>query len=97
MAREDPHFRLRLPEELRERIRVCAEQNHRSMTAEIVERLETTFDVDLGGFRRNQTELAEMMKRYESMEATMKGLIALLEEANARAARRDMDDGPRSG
>ncbi|WP_417425583.1 Arc family DNA-binding protein [Hoeflea sp.] len=43
MTREDLHFRLRIPEGLKKRIEAAAEQNHRSMTAEIVVRLEETF------------------------------------------------------
>lgn len=43
MAADDPHFRLRVPEELRDRIRDAAEANKRSMNSEIVARLEDTF------------------------------------------------------
>ncbi len=39
MAREDLHFRLRIPEDLKARIESAAEVNKRSMTAEIVSRL----------------------------------------------------------
>ena len=43
MAREDPHFRLRLSEELHGRVRVAAAINRRSITAEVVARLEESF------------------------------------------------------
>ncbi|WP_282091343.1 Arc family DNA-binding protein [Epibacterium ulvae] len=43
MSREDAHFRLRIPEDLRERVREAADENKRSMTAEIVARLEKSF------------------------------------------------------
>jgi hypothetical protein len=43
MTREDLHFRLRIPEELKARIENAARLNNRSMTAEIVERLQWTF------------------------------------------------------
>lgn len=36
MSRDDAHFRLRIPEDLRERVRMLATENKRSMTAEIV-------------------------------------------------------------
>jgi hypothetical protein len=39
MAREDLHFRLRIPEELKAEIEEAAAENHRSMTAEIIARL----------------------------------------------------------
>lgn len=43
MAREDLHFRLRIPEELKNKIADHAAINERSMTAEIVDRLEKSF------------------------------------------------------
>lgn len=43
MAREDLHFRLRIPEDLKNKIQDEAERNHRSMTAEIVDRLSDSF------------------------------------------------------
>ncbi|WP_378948028.1 Arc family DNA-binding protein [Mesorhizobium sp. ANAO-SY3R2] len=43
MSREDLHFRLRIPEDLKQRIAVAASENHRSMTAEIIARLEASF------------------------------------------------------
>lgn len=44
MAREDLHFRLRIPEDLKKRIESIAEANGRSMTAEIIARLETSIN-----------------------------------------------------
>lgn len=44
MAREDLHFRLRIPEDLKAKIAEAAERNRRSMTAEIILRLEESFD-----------------------------------------------------
>lgn len=43
MARQDPHFRLRLPEDLKTKIEDAATRNRRTMTSEIVARLESTF------------------------------------------------------
>lgn len=47
MAREDLHFRLRIPETLKVGIERAAAKNKRSMTAEIIDRLETSFAFDL--------------------------------------------------
>jgi hypothetical protein len=44
MAREDLHFRLRIPEDLKQKVEKAAADNHRSMTAEMVARLEDSFD-----------------------------------------------------
>lgn len=49
MAREDLHFRLRIPEDLKKRIEAAADESRRSMTAEIVARLEESFDARSGG------------------------------------------------
>lgn len=43
MAREDLHFRLRIPEDLKNKVEEAASLNRRSMTAEIVDRLEKSF------------------------------------------------------
>ena len=43
MARDEPQINLRIPADLKERIDQAADGNKRSMTAEIVARLEQTF------------------------------------------------------
>jgi len=43
MTRDDPHFRLRIPETLKREIEASARENSRSITAEIVHRLEHSF------------------------------------------------------
>lgn len=40
MTREDPMMRIRLPEDLKAKVKACAEGNRRSMNAEILARLE---------------------------------------------------------
>lgn len=44
MSREDPQMKLRLPADVRDRIKLAAEQNNRSLNAEILARLEDSFD-----------------------------------------------------
>lgn len=46
MAREDLHFRLRIPEYLKEQVEKAAAESGQSMTAEIVRRLHLSFDED---------------------------------------------------
>lgn len=43
MSREDPQLRIRLPIELKEKIEEAAKANNRSMNAEIVKRLDSSF------------------------------------------------------
>lgn len=44
MSRTDPQFNLRMPEELREKVAEAAKANRRSATAEIIARLEASFE-----------------------------------------------------
>lgn len=43
MKQTDPQFKLRLPEDLKERVEVAAQESKRSMNAEIVHRLQSSF------------------------------------------------------
>lgn len=43
MSRTDPQFKLRMPPELRAQVEQAAKAAHRSLNAEIVIRLESTF------------------------------------------------------
>ncbi len=63
MARGDPNFRLRIPEELLERFRARAEASNRSLTQEIVATLERA----LG----QEDEFAEMKKQMKLMQAQL--------------------------
>ncbi|HBC2942252.1 TPA: Arc family DNA-binding protein, partial [Escherichia coli O146] len=47
MSREDPQLRIRLPIEVKEKIEISAKANKRSMNAEIVQRLDTSFLKDI--------------------------------------------------
>lgn len=46
MARSDPHFRLRIPDQLKKQIEDAASKNGRSINAEIIKRLQDTLDFD---------------------------------------------------
>jgi hypothetical protein len=63
MARGDPNFRLRIPEELLGRFRARAEASNRSLTQEIVATLERALD--------QEGEFAEMKKQMKLMEAQL--------------------------
>lgn len=70
MAREDLHFRLRLPEPLKEKVAAVAADNHRSMTAEIVARLDQSFlDEPFAPFSREG--MAALLKRFEAGVAVL--------------------------
>lgn len=69
MAREDPQMKLRLPEELKSKISMAAEENGRSMNAEIIARLEW---YESGGkkFEKAINEHADAV--METLNATQK-------------------------
>ena len=46
MIKDDPHFRLRVPAEMRALIADSAKKNRRSMNAEIVARLQGSLEAD---------------------------------------------------
>ncbi|SBW12703.1 conserved hypothetical protein [uncultured Alphaproteobacteria bacterium] len=67
MARDDLHFRLRIPEELKARIEKSAAENNRSITAEIVSRLERSFDV-VPEWEEAIGNLNDLWERVEGMD-----------------------------
>ena len=68
MSRDDLHFRLRIPAPLKEKIEAAAADNHRSMTAEIISRLEASFNEDqsLSDHEERLRLLEERINRWES-------------------------------
>lgn len=72
MAREDPHFRLRFPTDLREKVEASARANKRSMTAEIIHRLEGTFPASdakfIEGRRPTKAEIDAALKVLEHLK-----------------------------
>ena len=78
MAREDLHFRLRIPEYLKAKVQEAANQSHRSMTAEIISRLEQsfTFDKRVGDLELDTETiddiLANAIARIETLEAKVR-------------------------
>lgn len=80
MARTDPQVNFRIPAELLEKLRGASELNNRTLTAELVSRLEASFDpakatpdVNVKGII--QTALADLYKN---------GLIELTEKAKGK-------------
>ncbi|UXS08205.1 Arc family DNA-binding protein [Agrobacterium tumefaciens] len=52
MARNDPTLMIRLPNDLKERIRVSAEKNRRTLTGEVTFQLEKIFSENSGEKQR---------------------------------------------
>lgn len=79
MARDDPQLKIRLPGDLKERIETAASDNNRTMNAEIVARLQESFD-DTLKFEHGVLEdaVAEMVPAMNGLLAEVKALRAQL-------------------
>jgi hypothetical protein len=71
MSRDDPHFRLRIPEKLKREIEASARANSRSITAEIVMRLENS----LGSGGSEKTSLVADIEQLRTRLAHLQSLI----------------------
>ena len=98
MGRDDLHFRLRIPEGLKGKIEKAAEENRRSMTAEIVARLEDTFIVssyaeslEIMGVKsdldRKAQDTAHVQQQLATIEKKLDNLLRIEEHYRAEAER----------
>lgn len=67
MARDDLQFRLRIPEALKAQIEKSAGENNRSMTAEIISRLERSYDLD-PQLPEMQGSIDELFRMFDKLE-----------------------------
>lgn len=71
MARNDPTIYMRIPQELKDALDAASTENKRSLTAEVVARLEASFQFTEGG-----TLLpGDVAERLDSLEATLRKLL----------------------
>ncbi len=75
MSTEPLFFRLRLPEDLKSQIEASAKANGRSMNAEVLSRLERSFDLDDG-----LTALTDRVEELEGMMEAQNKQIERLEQ-----------------
>ena len=86
MARTDPQLNFRIPAELKERLESASLQNKRTLTAELVARLEASFQVADGG-----TLLpGAVTERLDSLEAALRQFML---ESTPDVARLLSDEG----
>lgn len=69
MARNDPEFRLRLPEGLKTKIEEMAKSSQRSINAEIVARLEQSFSISKFDPERIAKDIEDLLKRVSRLES----------------------------
>ena len=82
MAVNDPHFKIRLPVDLKTRLEAAAVDNARSVTAEIVHRLQESFEVErllpegLDAVEARAQEQTESLARMSAQLDEISRLIA---------------------
>lgn len=74
MARTDPQINLRVPADLKKKIELIAIENSRSINAEVVQRLEQSFENKIGDLKSVPTEelISELTKRFEQLNCFFK-------------------------
>lgn len=91
MKQEDPQFKLRLPSELKQRIDVAAKENQRSVGAEIVARLQASFErvhsshVQVGGGEIDhgtRVALSALEFTKDMLARLLGGVLELVPEAD---------------
>ncbi|MEJ1933303.1 Arc family DNA-binding protein [Nostoc sp. NIES-2111] len=93
MARGDPHFRLRIPEELKRALERAAKRNLRSVNAEIVARLLETFTSQNDPEERLRRRVQELKRRKTAQEiAIIEGELTFEEGELMRALVRLYED-----
>lgn len=63
MARTDPQVNFRIPAELKDKLDSAAKENGRTITAELILRLEMTFEQD--------NDIADIREEIESLKADL--------------------------
>lgn len=66
MARTDPQVNFRIPAQLKDKLDNAAKENGRTITAELILRLEMTFEQD--------DQVSELMERINKLEDDIHGL-----------------------
>lgn len=83
MARDDLHFRLRIPEALKAQVEEAAAANNRSLTAEIISRLEKSFEIEpkWDEMVENVADLLDQMGEIRGRVDYLEGEIRSIGEA----------------
>lgn len=88
MARKDPQLNLRIPAETKQRLEDCSKESGRTITAELVYRLEESFktESELAVLRQKIDALTEInkdqSKRFDDLMQASERLLALIEKVS---------------
>ncbi|WP_151805372.1 Arc family DNA-binding protein [Acinetobacter junii] len=87
MARTDPQINIRVPAELKKELELMAVENGRSLNAEVVLRLEQSFNPAPSGLSREQLEQITQAAGASYMAVIAKHLESLSEEEGNKVLR----------
>lgn len=77
MARNDPQVNFRIPAELKEKLEESARNNDRTITAELIKRLENSFNYE-ENFPATYDFVGELDERVERLEKNMSKVLGHL-------------------
>ncbi|WP_180172587.1 Arc family DNA-binding protein [Acinetobacter sp. YH12023] len=79
---KDPQYKLRLPADLKEKIEQSAQEKNRSMNADIVARLQDSFDVDINSLNTVLKAIEELVSKniYSNRKAHLSNRLNLLKD-----------------
>ncbi|MBY6208784.1 MULTISPECIES: Arc family DNA-binding protein [Halomonas] len=69
--RTDPQYKLRMPPELRDKLKEAAKENHRTMNAEIIARLEASYGSSSISSDEGARALHEARQRLDALKAAL--------------------------
>lgn len=75
MARDDPHFRLRVPPDLKAQIEAAARANGQSINAEIVRRLAESFRPEAD----EETDIDDLVAQYDRLGVLLDAAVRKLQ------------------
>ncbi|KKB12388.1 hypothetical protein VE25_07500 [Devosia geojensis] len=94
----DPQFKLRLTPDLKAQIEGAAQQNNRSMNAEIVARLESSFQQDTAALREAtlvaeslRKNLTEKIENYDKLLSSLTKRTQILDKREAALDEREFE------
>ncbi|KAB0544169.1 Arc family DNA-binding protein [Kerstersia gyiorum] len=81
MARTDPQVNFRMPADLRDRLAEAAKQSNRTLTAELVARLEASFAAPDGNSQESLRVVLEQLQRQQATLEDVSAQISVLTRA----------------
>lgn len=85
----DPQYKLRMPPELRDKLKDAAKENHRTMNAEIVARLQESFEGTSA--TGSGSELQELQRKLDAQDEVLTEAMRMLRKMSLQTARSASD------